>query len=811
MLKNNLKVFLRVLIKNPLFSLINVLGLVLAFTLSSLIYLHINHEMSYDSFHERSEDIHRVAWMSDNPQTRTPHPMAQAMKNDFPEVEAAVSLSPVYGPGLTKTTTRFVNKENNIVFDEPEGYLVDTTFFDVFSFEFISGDPTVLEKVGGLLISESMAKRFYGEEDPIGKFLAYGNEELPLEVVAVLKDPPLNSHFRFNFIVSYVTTKSLNPNQGWFQWGDFGHFNYVKLSSGVDKKDLERRMPQWLLKYLPPRNEEARNSYRRMEAGEIGFALQPIESIHLESHLRWELDANSDYSYIYIYGISGVFILLISVINFVNLSTARSIERLKEIGVRKTLGAFKGQLFRQFLFESVAFVFTSLMASIGLMVMVLPAFNALVKGQISETMVWSSGLLIPLFMIALVIAALAAFYPSIYLNSIDPGKILKGMSPNSLKGGVARNLLLGIQFFMSVLLISGSLFIHDQISFLKEKELGFDKENLLVVRIKEDDEIVPRLKAFKSRLYEDPNIQNVTAVSNIPGGQFNYNPSYWDQDELNSVLIGEFLVDYDVFETLDLEIVKGRKFDQSYASDSAGVNYIINETAARNYNLEDPLGKRIFYDDDDRMKPGTIVGVVKDFHFKSLHEAIKPIIMQIYPDDYNFLMIKTQGADLERTVNHIQEVYNSYDPLNSFEYYFLDGRIEELYKEESRTLDLVSLFSVISIFLSVAGLIGVALMVLRKRIKEIGIRKVLGASVAQILLLLNLKYLKIAVVSLLVAIPSTYYFIAGWLNNFTYQTPMNPLIFLITATGILGTILLTISVLSLKTSRSNPTRALRYE
>lgn len=725
--------------------MINVVGLTLAITLSTLIYLHIRQEFSFDSFHERSEDIYRIAWMSDNPQTRTPHPMAQALKADFPEVEAAVSLSPVYGPGLTKTTTRFINKENNNVFEEPEGYLVDTTFFDVFSFEFMSGEASVLKKIGGVLISESMATRFFGTEDPIGKFLAFGNDESPLEVVAVLKDPPVNSHFRFNYLISYITSKAFNPNGNWFQWGDFGHFNYLKLAPGVDVDRLEGRLPQWLTKYIPANSEGMRESYRRMEAGEIGFDLQPIESIHLESHLRWELDSNSDYSYIYIYGISGIFILLISIINFVNLSTARSIERLKEIGVRKTLGAFKGQLFNQFLFESIAFVLIALIAAIGLSLALLPKFNTLVQGQISKEMVLSLGLLGPLLSVSLAIAALAAFYPSVYLNSIDPGKILKGMSPNSLKGNGARNMLLGVQFFMSVLLISGSFFIQDQITYMKDKELGFDKENLLVVRIKEDDQIVPRLDAVKAQLLSDPGIIGVTAVSNIPGGQFNYNPSYWDQDELNSVLIGEFLVDYDVFEILDLEMLDGRPFQKSFATDSAGISYVINETAARNFNLEEPLGKRIFYDDDDRMKPGTIVGVVKDFHFKSLHEAIKPIIMQIYPDDYNFLMIKTQGRNLESTVDHIQEVYKSFDPLNSFEYYFLDGRIESLYKEESRTLDLVGLFSAISIFLSIAGLVGVALVVIRKRVKEIGIRKVLGASASQILWLLNLKYLKIAV------------------------------------------------------------------
>lgn len=807
MLKHNIRIFKRLLLKNPGHGFINLLGLVIAFTTVTLIYLHLNHELSFDSFHKGADDTYRVAWFGSNPQTRTPHPMAQALKVEMPEVEEAVSLSPLYGPGLTKTTFRFKNPDNNIVFDEPEGYLVDTTFFKVFSFEFIDGNPEVLKKVGGLLISESMAKRFFGDENPMGKFLAFDTDESLLEVVAVLKDPPTNSHFRFNFLISYVTAKASNPNNNWYEWGDFGHFNYVRLTAGANPQQVLDKIPGLVTKYVQATDEQL----RQLEAGEIGFRLQPIKSIHLHSHLRWELDENSDISYVYLYGISALFILVISVINFVNMSTAKSMERLKEVGIKKTLGAIKTQLFIQFLTESAVVVLVSLALALGLSWGLIPRFNDLMKAQLSADMLADPVLIVSLLLLALLVTGLAALYPAIYLSSLDPGKILKGIGAKMLGGQTSRNVLLGVQFFMSVLLISGSLLIHQQIKFVKEKDLGFQKESTMVVRIKEDDEIVPRLETVKSDLLADPNISQVTAVSNVPGGQFNHNPVFWSEDPENRVTMGEFLVDYDAFEVLELEMAAGRSFDRTHRSDSAGTSYILNETAVKRLNLQDPLGKRLNWDDDDRMKVGTIVGIVSDFHFKSLHEAISPIIMQIYPDDYNFLLIRTQSNDLTRTIDHVQQTYARYDPVNSFEYYFLDDSIEQLYQEEARTLSVVSLFSGVSIFLSIAGLVGVALVVIRKRVKEIGIRKVLGASISQILWLLNMRYLVIACVALVVAIPTALYLLGIWLNNFTFRVNMNPSIFIFTALALLITILLTITLISYKSSRSNPVKSLRYE
>ena len=807
MLKYNIRIFRRLLSKSPVQSLINMLGLVIAFSVTILIYGHLQHELSYDSFHQQAADTYRVAWFGGTPQTRTPHPMAAAIKADLPEVEEAISLSPLYGPGLTKTTFRFKNLENNVVHDEPEGYMVDTTFFKVFDFPFVEGGPEALKKIGGLLITESMAQRFFDDEPALGKFLAFDASETLLEVVAVLKDPPTNSHFRFNFMFSYLTGKARNPFDNWYQWGDFGHFNYIRLSPGTKPKTIEGKIPSWITKYI----EATDDQIRQLQSGEIGFRLQPIESIHLHSHIRWELDENSDITYIYLFGLSALIILVVSVINFVNISTARSMERLKEVGIKKTLGAVRGQLFRQFLTESAMMVIGALALAFLLSYGLLPRFNELIKGQLSLELLLQPDLVMGMFLLAILVTLLAAFYPAIYLSALDAGSILTGQSQSGKAKQHGRNVLLGIQFFMSILLISGSLLIHRQIRFMKEKDLGFDQEQTLVVRIKDDDELVPRLQTVKAELLRDPNIQQVAAVSNVPGGQFNFNPIFSNLAPQNQIPAGEFLVDYEAISIMDLQLVAGRAFSKSFLTDSAGTSFILNETAVKRLNLENPIGQRITWDDDDRMKEGTVIGVLSDFHFKSLHEAISPIIMQIDPNDYNFLLIKTAGGQLNNTLAHVQKVYARYDPVSTFEYELLDQSIDELYQEESRTLDIVSIFSAISIFLSIAGLIGVALVGIRRRIKEIGIRKVLGASIMQILWLLNIRYLIIALVSIAVAVPTTLYFMQQWLNNFTFQVAINPFIFIITAVGILGVIFLTISLISYRSSRSNPVKALRYE
>lgn len=806
MYKSYFKFAMRNMWRQKMHTAFNLIGLVLAFVVCSFIFLHLRSELSYDSFHEHSEDIYRVAWMNENPQTRTPHPMAQAMVSDFPQVQAAVSLSPIYGSGLTRLNIQITNEENNISFEEPNGFFADSTFFDVFDFKFMQGNPeTAMKQPNGIVMTASMAYRYFGDDEAIGKRLSFGPNTNMLEVVGVVEDVPEASHFHFNFLISYVTIKAFNFNDSWMSWADFGHFNYVKLQHGADLASLDDQIPEWILGYLDWTGENREALLDRS----IRFELQAIEDIHLHSNIRWELESNSSYTYLIIYGLSGLFILIISVINFVNISTARSAERLKEVGVKKTLGAYKSQLLGQFLFETLLSAYLALLISFGLVYVLEVPFNALVSGRIHAYDIWQATPLLFLVSIATLTGILAAIYPAFYLNALNPGQILKGINPRKIGGSFIRNGLLGVQLVAAIIMISGSLIIKNQINFLKSKDLGFQKDNLLVVDL---DDFTDQSELIKTAVRQHPGVNDVSAVSNLPGGQFNQHPLYLESDPSNQVDASEMFMDDDAARVLALELVEGRFLNKEFADDSSGVSFLINETAARALSSESPVGAPLFWVDNENLVKGKVVGVVKDFHFQSLHVPIRPLIMMMRQQQgYNYLLTSVNGQNLGATIEQLETSYAEIYPGNEFDYHFLDSQIAALYQEESRTLKLTSVLTAISIFLSIAGLIGIVTIAIKQRVKEIGIRKILGATIRQILWLVNLRYLMISGIAVLVAIPVSYIFMSQWLENFTYQQGINPLLFVFSALLLAALILATISLISIKTVRSNPANSLRHE
>ena len=795
----------RGMLRQKLQTSFHLLGLIVAFCVCGFIYSHIKYESSYDSFLDNAGDIYRIAWMNEKPQTRTPHPMAQALVNDFPEVIDAVSISPIYGPGLTKTTIPLRNEKREVGFNEPNGYFADSTFFNVFSFKAVEGNPDkALRKPFGIILSESMAKRYFGDEQAVGQMLSFmGNPDM-LEVAAVIEDAPQNSHFHYNFLISYVTLKSLQFNDPWMSWDDFGHFNYLKLAPGTDAKAFEAKIPDWAPKYL----DWGAESLASLKAGDLKFELQPVQSIHLHSNIRWELEANGSYSYLLIYAISAIFILLISIINFVNLNTAKAAQRLKEVGVKKTLGAYKSQVFSQFIFEALFTTFLALVLSFVAMYMLEAPFNQLVNGNISFADLYQTDVILLLLSIAIVTGLLSAIYPSLYLNSFEAGQILKDLKLSKLGGNNIRNGLLAVQLIAAIVMISGSLVIKHQITFLKEKDLGFKQDNLMVLEV---DGYDPRTKLVKTELLKNSAVSGASAVSNIPGGQFNQHPIYAENNPSERVDASEMFVDDDVAEVLGLKVLEGRMLSKVYAADSAGRSFVLNQSAINQLNLTDPIGKQLVWEDNENLVKGTIVGTVEDFHFRSLHEPIRPMIMLMQPLNSNFMLVKVKPTDLSQTISKIEADYKEVIADGQFSYQFLDTEIQDLYKEESRTLTLITLLSAISILLACGGLLGIISIVIKQRVKEISIRKIMGASASQILWLMNFKYLLIAGVSLLIALPVSVYLMKDWLSNFTYQIGIDPLAYVLTAIAVLFLIGFTITLISMKTVKSNPVNALRSE
>jgi putative ABC transport system permease protein len=801
---NYFKTGFRNILKNGLQSVINVFGLALGLACVFLITVYVNHEMTYDQFFPDSENVYRITWESDNSQTRTPHPMAQAMVNDFPEVESAVSLSPYWAAGLTREIFSVRNLEKDIKFDERNALMVDSTFFDVFQLPIVLGNAKkALRSTNGILLSETAVKKYFGDDDPIGKHLAVGSDAELLEVMAVFKDIPERSHFHFDLLASYVREKSFDGDDEYYTWKDFGHFNYIRLKPGADPKELEAKLMQWSRKYIEFSDEFFRNAL----SNNMGFRVQPIKDIHLRSHLRWELEPNGNIEYVYIMVAAALLTLIIACINFMNLMTAKSAERAKEIGIRKTLGAFRRQLTFQFLSESILISLLAVGLSILIIEVSLPAYNSITGQNYTLNYFDPAGLLM-LLGIGLVTGIIAGAYPSLVLSAIRPQSILKGKYMGSSQGITLRKVLLVAQFSISMALITGVTVIFNQLNFIRNKNLGFKKEEVLVIPLKNSD-VGRRLDAVKSELLRIEGVTAVSASSNLPGGQFNQNSVFSTEHPEDAVDFSEAFVDYDFLKTMNVELADGRFFLPQSQADS-GVAFVINEKGADQLHLENPVGKEIRWEAYGRTITGRVIGVMKDFHFQSLHESIQPLIFISYPS-YNHLILKLDPANLEAKLDQIKKVYATFDDSFEFEFAFLDDRLNKQYMAEERTGIIFASFASLAILIACFGLFAMAMLTFNQRLKEISIRKVLGASVSGLIFLLLNDFTKLIIIAILIATPVAWWMMDRWLDNFIYQVGIHPMVFVISSLILLVISWITLSYFTLKTSRINPTETLKGE
>ena len=620
MYKSYVKTGLRSLVKSKVHALINIGGLALGIASVFLMATYVRYELGYDRYYDHYENLYRITWENENPQTRTPHPMALAMVHDFPEVESAVSLSPLWGAGLTQRTFSVRNLEKNLRFDEKNLLAVDTNFFDVFRFPVVRGDAKkALKHVNGMLISESIAKKYFGDDDPIGRQLAVNADDELLEVMAVFKDVPEQSHFHFDMLVSYVREKSFNPKSEFYAWVDFGHFNYVRLKPGADPKALEAKLLPWIRQYINIPNEE----FNHAIASNMTFRVQPLTDIHLKSRLRWELETNGNIEYVYIMTGAALLTLIIACINFMNLMTAKSAERAKEIGIRKTLGALRTQLSVQFLSESLIVTTLSVVIAILFVEAGLPFYNSLTGHSFalhySET--------IPvLVVLGIVVALISGIYPSFVLSAIQPHAVLKGKFQSGSGGARLRSALIVFQFVISMVLISGTAIIFSQLDYIKNKNLGFDKKEVLVIPLK-NNSMNKRIATLKTELLTIDGVSSVSATSNLPGGQFNKNEISMVEAPQHKIDCSEAFVDCDFSKTMNIELAQGHFFSEERVAGSEP-SFVINETAARQLNASSVVGQEIYWHESEEGEgiKGTVIGVMKDFHFQSIHHAVQPLI-----------------------------------------------------------------------------------------------------------------------------------------------------------------------------------------
>ncbi len=798
----NLKITFRNILKNKGFNLVNIFGLSIGMMATIFISVWILDELSYDQFHEYADRIYRIDWQSDNPQTRTPHPMTYELVQDMTEVENAVSITPVWGDGMTRPMRTV--KQGDLQFEESGIYAADTTFFEVFSFPLLRGDPkTALKDVGGLVISNEMAGKYFGDTDPMGKMLIINfGMDIPFVITGVMENIPRNSHFHFDFLISYNSTKSQESGE-FYEWSDFGHYNYILLSKNVSPDQLEKKLFDWVGQYREW-TEGAEEEYKN---GTIGFKLQPVTAIHLHSNIRWELENNGNIIYVYIFISLAIFIVLIACINFMNLSTARAAKRAVEIGLKKVVGANRSQLILQFYLESFMASFIAMIIGIIIFESLTPIFTTL-TGKVFYLNYQDPINLFVLLLFVIICTLLAGTYPAIVLSRFKPTNILKGIKVSTRTPVNFRNILVIFQFAISTFLIIGTLVISSQLRYLKNQKLGLMSEQVLAIPIK-DTLIQVSYRSVKTELLKNNEILSISAVSNLPGKNFNQNPIQWkgDDDHLN---VSELSVDHDFFKTLGIQIKDGRSFSLDMESDEEFA-FILNQEAADYFDWNSAIEQEVIWHDDEIERNGKVIGVVENFHFQSLHKNIEPLIIHLMPDVFNYFLVKISPSNVSESIAYLKESYESLDPNNDFTYFFLDDEFASLYQSEERIETIFSHFTLLSIFISCLGLFGLSAYDAERRTKEIGIRKVNGATIVNIVGLLSRDISRWVVIAFLIASPFGYFIMQNWLKNFAYQTSISFWSFLLAGSMVVLIGLIAVSYQAIKAAMRNPIESLRYE
>ncbi|MDJ1479243.1 ABC transporter permease [Cytophagaceae bacterium YF14B1] len=784
MLRNYFLIASRNLTRQKAFSVINILGLSVGMACSILILLWVQDELSYDRFHTHADQLYRLT--SHTPDIHaavTSAPTAAAMVEKIPEVKSAVRLS----------DNTHVLEVGERKFEEEGIYYADSTFFDVFSFPLVRGDvKTALNRPDGILITERMAQKYFGQEDALGKTIRKDNQD-DFVVTGILADIPSTSHLRFDFILpmSFLarTDRDLKENR----WGSFNFYTYVLLDKNVDASSLARL------------NKQINNIVQKNIKLRVDFQLQPVLSIHLNSHLLRDVAGNGNIQYVRIFSVVAVFILVVACINFMNLATARSAKRAKEVGLRKVVGANRFQLIGQFLAESSLISFLSLLVAIVLVWLLTPFFNMLSDKQLTLNFL-DTRLLLIIGAIVLTTGLLSGSYPALFLSRFQPVKVLKGNLAVENGNAWFRNGLVVCQFVVSIIMLVGTAVVYNQLQFIKQRNLGFDKENLLYVQM--TGELWNKQQAFKNELKQNPLTQSFAIAQDLPTNLGTGAADvYWEgKDPQSQPIFPTMAVDAGFIDIFKMKILSGRSFYADSKADSA--SYIVNERALQimGMNISDAVGKSLTY---GGMK-GTIIGVVQDFNFKPIQQSIEPMLMHLNTWGGK-VIIRTQPNKTEATIQALESIHKKLNPAYPFTYHFIDQDLANLYKTENRMGDLFNAFAVLAIFISCLGLYGLSAFIAEQRTKEIGVRRVLGASVGNIVYLLSQNFTRLLLLAMIIATPLAWYAANNWLEGFAYRINIDWTIFLISCFTALGIAALTVSYESIKAALKNPVKALRNE
>jgi putative ABC transport system permease protein len=813
MLQNYFTIAFRNLRKQRFYTLINITGLAVGVASCLIIVLFVLNELSYDKHYTDHERLYRVQAeikFGDNHLLLAvaPAPLADALRRDLPEVEVSARL-------WNHNTSIFRRGEES--FKEPASVFADSSFFKVFDIPFVAGDPaSALTEPNSMVVSRKAAEKYFPNESALNQTLV-SNDGKSWKITGVMETLPINSHFYFDFMMSLVTIE-YNKDDNWLS----NNFNtYIKLRKGVDPKALEAKLPKMIDTYAGPQARAALGADFTMEkfrasGNKLEYTLIPVTDIHLNSDRIAEFEANSDITYVYIFATIAIFILVIACINFMNLSTARSSNRAKEVGIRKVMGSLRSHLIRQFLAESVLLSVFSFVVAITIAWLAMPMFNELAGKELSIPF-GSFGFWGLIFTGALATGVLAGLYPSFFLSAFSPVNVLKGNIALGTKSGVVRGALVVFQFWISIVLVVGTIAVNRQLNYIQTKKIGFNKDQVIV--IKDAYALKDQLQSFKNEVEKDSRIISGTISSFLPvSGTARGDNTHWPEgksptDE-NMVSIQTWEVDYDYVKTLGINIKEGRDFSRDFPSDSAGV--ILNEAAVKMFGYQgDPIGKKIVTfanntTDPDELRASTIVGVVQDFHYESLRQNIGPVALFLEPSSGR-ISFRFESKNTQDVIQTIESQWRKFGPGLPFDYSFLDEDFGNMYSAEQRLAGVFTVFAVLAIIIACLGLFALTAFTAEQRTKEIGIRKVLGASVSGIVVLLSKEFGKLILIAFILAAPIAWFGIDKWLESYTYKTEIGVWVYLLAGLAAFLIAWLTMSFQSIRAALANPIKSLRSE
>jgi putative ABC transport system permease protein len=807
MFKNYLKLIYRNLLRQKLYTGINILGLSIGLTCCILIGLYVVDELSYDKYQKNYDRIYRVVLhgkfgTSELEGPIAPAPLAEAMLRDIPEIEKAFRIY-IFG-------TQAIIHENKL-FYQNDFFYADSTLLTEFHYDFLEGDPAkALSRPNSMIITKEIAQKYFGKEKALGKilFLKYLNHNY--QVTGVVDDlSGKNTHFRFKFLASL---NSLPDSRSNF-WLNNNYFTYILVKPGVDPKKLEAKINDLVIKYSGPDVTSFLNASIAdfFKAGnKLGYTLEKLSDIHLYSKFDFQLDANGDITYVYIFIAVAIFILIIACVNFINLATARSANRAKEVGLRKVFGSGKGQLIAQFLIDSTLLCLISVILSVSMVELLLKPFNSMLQLQLDLSIFYPLYLIGLLILLTIVVSFLAGFYPSLYLSSFKPAEVLKGKLRTGVSGSWLRNILVIVQFTIGIFILLCTFLISNQLEYIQKKKLGYDKENLIV--IERTDPIRNKIKVFMDELRSNPLIDNLSLSSAVPGRVYNHNGIMVEGLPMTDTkMFTVYGTDYDYAKTMDIRMVAGRYFRQDFATDTSAI--VINEAGAKILGIKDPVGKRLILPSSETQKRHmTIVGIMKDFNFESLHKPIQPILIFANLTQYDgYITVHVQKGKTGEVLDYLNKTWKKYTLESPLTFFFFDQEFEKMYKKEFQTRKIMSVFTFLAIITACLGLLGLIAFTSERRTKEIGVRKAIGSSTLNLILVLSYESLRLVAISSIAASVLAYFAIKLWLRNFAYRMDINWMVFVLATILALSIALVTIILVTIKAARKNPVEALRFE